>query len=83
VTYYEFIDFNQAGLAVIDYNNTREYNLVVIKRLKEVNKNLVYKIQPFINDYIISIKDMYFNNNDLVIIYKLIDIFLHTITSIL
>jgi hypothetical protein len=55
---------------------------VIIKRLKEVNKTLVYRMRPFINDYLVNVKDIYFDNNDLVIIYELIDILLHVIISI-
>jgi hypothetical protein len=56
---------------------------MTIKRLKEVDKNLVCKMWPFINHYVVSIKDIYFNNDDLIIVYELIDIFLYAITSIL
>jgi hypothetical protein len=37
---------------------------------------LLYKIKPFISDYIISIKEIYFKNNNLIIIYKQINILL-------
>jgi hypothetical protein len=47
---------------------------MAIKRLIKVYKMLLYKIKPFISDYIISIKEIYFKNNNLVIIYKLIDV---------
>jgi hypothetical protein len=47
---------------------------VAIKRLVKVCKMLLYKIKPFISDYIISIKEIYFKNNNLVIIYKQMDV---------
>jgi NADH:ubiquinone oxidoreductase subunit E len=74
VTYYKFIVLNQAGLANIRYNNTRECNLVAIKRLIKVCKRLLRRIKPFTSDYVISIKEINFKNNNLVIIYKRIDV---------
>jgi hypothetical protein len=56
---------------------------VAIKRLKGVDKNSVCEMRLFINHHVVNIKDMYFDNDDLVIIYKLIDIFLYAITNIL
>jgi hypothetical protein len=47
---------------------------VAIKRLVKVRKMLLYKIKPFISDYVISIKEIYFKNNNLVIIYKRINV---------
>jgi hypothetical protein len=35
---------------------------------------LLRKIKPFISNYIISIKEIYFKNNNLVIIYKQMDV---------
>jgi hypothetical protein len=56
---------------------------MAIKRLKRIDKRLTYRMRPFTSDNIINIKDIYFNNEDLVIIYKLIYISLRQITSIL
>jgi hypothetical protein len=47
---------------------------VAIKRLVRVCKMLLRKIKPFISDYIVSIKEIYFKNNNLVIIYKRINV---------
>jgi hypothetical protein len=49
---------------------------MAIKRLVRVCKMLLRKIKPFISDYIISIKEIYFKNNNLIIIYKRMDILL-------
>jgi hypothetical protein len=67
---------NQAGLANIRYNNTKEHNLVTIKRFNRIRKSLIHKIQPFISNYVISIKETYFKNNNLVVIYKQINVLL-------
>ena len=42
----------------------------MIKRFIRVYKRLLRRIKPFISDYIISIREIYFKNNNLVIIYK-------------
>jgi hypothetical protein len=58
--------------------------LVTIKRLKDIiNKSLIYKIQHFISDYVVNIRELYFDKDDLVIIYKQMDISLRHITNIL
>lgn len=82
VTYHEFMDLDQAGSAVMGCDNTRQCNLVAIKRLRGVDKNSAYGMQPFTNDHVVSIEDMYFDNDDLVIIYEPMDISLRAVTSI-
>lgn len=75
---------DQAGSAVIGYNNTRERNLVTIKRLNDgVDKSLIRGIRPFISDYVVNIRESYFDSDDLVIIYEQMDISLRSVTSIL
>ena len=49
---------------------------MAIKRLIGVRKRLLYRIKPFISDYIVSIREIYFENNNLVIIYERIDVLL-------
>jgi hypothetical protein len=46
----------------------------MIKRLIRACKRLLHRIKPFISNYIISIKEIYFENNNLVIIYKRINV---------
>jgi hypothetical protein len=77
------MNLNQARPAIIGFDNTREANLIAIKRLKRIDKRLTYRMRPFISDSIINIRDIYFNNDDLVIIYKLIHISLRQIIGIL
>jgi hypothetical protein len=47
---------------------------VAIKRLIKVCKRLLRRIKPFTSDYVISIKEINFKNNNLIIIYKRIDV---------
>jgi hypothetical protein len=83
VTYHEFMVLDQAGLANIGCDDTRECNLVAIKRLIGVRKRLLRRIKPFTSDHVISIKETYFENDDLVIIYERMDVSLRHVTSIL
>jgi hypothetical protein len=56
---------------------------MAIKRLVGVRKMLLYKIKPFTSDYVVSIREIYFENNDLIIIYERIDVSLRHVISIL
>jgi hypothetical protein len=83
VTYHEFMVLDQAGLANIGCDDTRECNLVAIKRLVGVRKMLLRRIKPFTSDHVVSIRETYFENDDLVIIYERMDVSLRHVTSIL
>jgi hypothetical protein len=83
MTYHEFMVLDQAGSANIGCDNTRECNLVAIKRLIGVRKRLLRRIKPFASDHVVSIKETYFENDDLVIIYERMDVSLRHVTSIL
>jgi hypothetical protein len=65
------------------FDNTREANLVAIKRLERIDKRLTHRMRPFISDSVVNIKDIYFDNDDLVIIYEPMHISLREITGIL
>jgi hypothetical protein len=83
VTYHEFMELEQAGSAVMGCDNSKRCNLVAIKRLKGVDKNSAYLMRLPKNDHVVNIKDMYFDKDDLVIIYESMDISLRAVTSIL
>jgi hypothetical protein len=84
VAYHEFMVFDQAGSAIIGCDNTRERNLVAIKRLNiGIDKSLIRGIQPFTSDHVVNVRESYFDNDDLVIIYEQMDISLRYVTSIL
>jgi hypothetical protein len=84
VTYYEFMVLDQAGSAIIGCDNTKERNLVAIKRLKNgIDKSSMRGIQHFTSDHVVNIRESYFDNDDLVIIYEQMDISLRHVTSIL
>lgn len=83
ITYHEFMVLDQARSANIRCDNTRERNLVTIKRLHSVRKGSMRKIQPFTSEHVVSIRDKHFENDDLVIIYERIDVSLRHVTSIL
>ena len=83
VTYHEFMVLDQAGLANIGCDGTRECNLVAIKRLIGARKRLSRRIKPFTSDHVVSIRETYFENDDLVVIYERMDVSLRHVTSIL
>src|SRR5437773_2358445 len=55
VAYHEFMVLDQAGSAIIGCDNTRERNLVAIKRLKGIDKSSARGIRPFTSDYVVNI----------------------------
>jgi hypothetical protein len=56
---------------------------MTIKKLERIGKRLIHKMRPFTSDSVVNIKDMYFNNDDLIIIYEPMHISLRQITGIL
>jgi hypothetical protein len=82
LTYHEFMKLDQAGPAVMGCDNTRECNLVAIKRLKGVSKASKPRIQPFTSNQVVELKDMFFDNDDLVIVYEQMEISLRAVTGI-
>ncbi|KAH9208846.1 hypothetical protein DL95DRAFT_449626 [Leptodontidium sp. 2 PMI_412] len=54
ITYHEFMVLDQAGSANIGCDNTRERNLVAIKRLHGVRKGSMRRIQPFTSEHVIA-----------------------------
>jgi hypothetical protein len=83
VAYHEFMILDQAGSAVIACDNTRERKLAAIKRFKGIDQSSTRKIPPFRSDYGVNIKETYFDNDDIVIVYEQMDISLRNVTSIL
>jgi hypothetical protein len=83
LTYHEFMNLDQAGPAVMGCDNTGERNLVAIKRLKGVKKASKPRIQPFTSNQVVEVKDMFFDDDDdLVIIYEQMEISLRAITGL-
>jgi len=74
---------DQARPANIAYDNTKERNLVAIKRLNGISKVSIHIIRPFTNDYIVNIRETYFETDNLVIIYERMDVSLRHVTNIL
>lgn len=56
---------------------------MAIKRLKGIDKGLMRRLRPFTSDHVVNVRDVYFNKDNLVIIYKQMDISLRHITSLL
>jgi len=70
VSYNELMTRDQAGLTIIDSDNSEKCNFVAIKRVKKVDNSLVHRISSFNSDQLVEIRDMYQDNDDIVIIYE-------------
>jgi len=57
--------------------------MVVIKRVKKPEQYFERYILPFVSYYIIDIKDIYCENNEITIIYKQMDVSFRQIINIL
>ncbi len=83
VSYNELMTRDQAGPAIIGSDNSEECNFVAIKRVKKVDNSLVHRIPSFNSDQLVEIRDMYQDNDDVVIIYEQMNVFLRHITGLL
>jgi hypothetical protein len=82
-TYHEFMVLDQAGPANIGCDDTKERNLVAIKRFHGAHKRSIGKIEPFTSDHVVSIRETFYDNDDLVVVYERMDVSLRQVTSIL
>jgi hypothetical protein len=83
VTYHEFMVLDQAGPAVIGFDDTRERNLVAIKRLNGIDKSSMYRLRPFTSNHMVNVREAYIDHDNLVIVYEQMDISLRHITGLL
>ena len=83
VIYHKFMNLNQTESVIMKYDNIRNCNLVIIKRLKDMNKSLTCKIWLFTSNHVINIRDVYFDNDDIIIFYEEMNITLQNFISIL
>jgi len=59
---------------MIGSENEKELSLVAIKRVKRVDKSPVNRITPFTSDYLVQIRNMYKDGDEIVIVYEIIDV---------
>ncbi|KAK3169325.1 hypothetical protein OEA41_008708 [Lepraria neglecta] len=81
--YDEIMAVDQAGLAMIGSNNNEEPSLVAIKRIKKADESPVSRITPFTSDHLVQIRNMYEDDDDVVIVYETMDVTLRQLTGIL
>ena len=81
-SYYYLITIKQARPAVIRVDDTDSRKRAAIKRVRKP-KGSVYQVPPSTCDQIVNIKDMYVENNNIVFVYKQIDVSLRHMTGIL
>jgi hypothetical protein len=86
VRYEEFEDCKrsaQDASITIACDNTSDYNIVAIRRLKGVEKSTAARVRNFTSDQVVSIRETFFNSGDFVIIYEYMEITLRKVTSVL
>jgi len=74
---------DQARSIIIDSDNSEKCNFVAIKRVKKVDNSLVHRISSFNSDQLVEIRDMYQDNDDVVIIYEQMNVSLRHIIDLL
>lgn len=79
--YHELMTLDQAGPAVIGYDDTDRCSFVAIKRRKRPEGSSIPQVQVKSN-HLVSLKDMYIEGNDIVFIYEQMDVSLRHITGI-
>lgn len=82
VTYHGFMLLDQAGDAHIARDNSKKPHFVAVKRLRAVNQRVKHRIRPFTSDNVVEILDLYFDKDDILIIYEQMDVSLRAITSL-
>jgi len=80
--YHEVMTLDQAGPAVIGYDDTDRRSFVAIKRRKRPDGPPVHQVQVKSN-HLVGLRDMYVEENDVVCIYEQMDVSLRHITGIL
>jgi hypothetical protein len=81
-SYHHLMTIKQAGPAVIGVDDTDSRKRVAIKRVRKPEGS-VYRVPPSTCDQIVNIKDIYIKNDDVVFVYKQMDVSLRHITGVL
>lgn len=80
--YHEFMELDQAGMAVMGYDESREHNIVAIKKLKSPGNRRQPKLRPFTSDQVVAIVDILNDKDSMTVIYEPMDVTLRQVTSI-
>jgi hypothetical protein len=83
VNYKKFMKLDQAELATMAYDNTRECNFVAIKKFKPADKRTVADIRPFQNNNVVGIVHAYFENDEIIVLYEPMVITLRRMTAVI
>ena len=81
-SYHEFMALDQAGPAVIAHENVKDEVFVAIKRVKRVDPKPVYQIPDSRSDQLVNIKEMFLEDNKIVIVYEQMDVSLRHIMAV-
>ena len=79
----EFMALDLAGPAMIGSENSKDPDLVAIKRVKKSNESRINRVTPLTNDHLVQIKDMFEDGDDVVIVSETMDVTLRQLTGIL
>lgn len=80
--YYYLITIEQTESAIIEIDNIDCRKRVTIKQVRKSDSS-VYQVSSFTCNQIVNIKDMYVENNNIVFVYKQVNVSLRHITDIL
>ena len=84
--YDEFMTLNQTELIMIESelsDNVNELSLITIKQIRKADKKPVKQISPFSSDYLVKIRNMHNNSDEVIIIYETMNVTLQQLTDIL
>lgn len=81
-SYHEFMALDQAGPAVIARENVEDGSFVAIKRVKRVDPKPAYHIPDSKSDHLVNIKEIFLEDNDIVIVYEQMDVSLRHIMAV-
>ncbi len=59
---------------MIGLDNNKELSLVAIKRIIKGGESPVNRVTPFTSDYLVQIRNIYKDGDEIIIVYKTMDI---------
>ena len=82
-SYDEFMALDQTRSVMIKSDNVNELSLITIKQIRKADKKPVKQISPFSSDYLVKIRNMHNNSDEVIIIYETMNVTLQQLTDIL
>ena len=82
VKYHEFMLLDQAGQATIGFDNTRNGDLVAIKRFTKTSSMSNSVMPSFTNKHVVSLKGMCYEDDQIIVNYELMDVSLRQVGAV-